>query len=319
MFQRKPPLDSHLQTALTRIHQLVGPLVSNVADFERQLAEPVRHALAYCNDLVMALPGPIAIDRRAFAVDPLVHAFFASPQDIEQMLGRSQPLRDYLGTAAPDGGDYFHALFATRRREKKTLGVAMSGDILRRDVEQTLLYFSDHTLAAVATDQESTREHLRSAAFDSLLMNFTSHVDHIRHERQGLHYERDLAQDHLRGGQLSERDDQMYHRRIAELDERIRQSTESLQPRLLVDALIDCLSEPNQSLRLDPVEIRVDRNGVIADTPDNDSPTIDVLDFPELIGRDRRRHVVMLACIPRAEAEHAIAKVEDEQRRFILI
>lgn len=291
----------------------------SVADFEKQLAEPVRHALAYCNDLVMALPGPIAIDRHAFSVDPLVHAFFASPQDIELMLGRSQPLRDYLRQSSFDEHDHFHALFATRRREKHTLGYALEGDMLRADVEQTLLYFSDHTLAAVAADQDSTRDYLRDAAFDSLVKNFVSHVDSIRQERQGLRSERDLAQDHLKGWQHDEREYSQYQRTVADIDERIRSTTESLQPRLLVDTLACCLRKPDQSLRLDPVEIRVDRNGVIADSPAITSPTIDILDFPELVGRDRRRHVVMLARIPREEAEHAIAKIEDEQRRFILI
>lgn len=299
--------------------QLVGPLVTSAPDFEKRLAEPVRHALAYCHELIDALPGPIEIDRRAFALDPLVHAFFASPADIEQMLGRSQPLRDYLKTSLLSDSDTFHALFATRRRQKHTLGVALEGDMVRRDVEQTLLYFSDHTLTAVSTDQESTRANLCEAAFDSLLKNFVAHVDYVRRERQGLHNERDIVQDHLKGRLQHDQERDEYQRSITELDERIRHATESLQPRLLIDTLADSLLAPDQSLRLDPVEIRVNRNGVIADTATDNAPTIDVLDFPELIGRDRRRHVVMLARIPREEAEHAIAKIQDEQRRFILI
>ena len=95
--------------------------------------------------------------------------------------------------------------------------------------------------------------------------------------------------------------------------------TDSLQPDRLVDALAAFLSEPKLALRLEPVRVQVDRNGVMADAlniPDGQEGS---LLFPELVGRDRRRYVVMPARIPREEAERAVAKILDQQRRFIII
>lgn len=310
---------------MVRIRDIVGPTIATVPDFEHRLSQPVQHALQYCDELILALPGPIEIDRRAFALDPLIHAFFATPQDIDLMFSRSQPLRDYLSSTSAGDSEFIHAMFAARRREKRTLGVVQEGEIMRRDVEQTLLYFSDHTLTAVSPRPDLTRSYLHQAVFDSLVKNFSSQIDSVRQERQGLHIERDLALDRINAPSNKEpnpHDASSYAEIIADLDAHIRQITATLQPKLLVDALAEFLMQPDKALRLTPVEVHVDRKGVIAptqvasNTPDS---LTDTLDFPELVGRDRRRHVVMLARIPRAEAEQAIEKIKDEQRRFILI
>jgi hypothetical protein len=67
------------------------------------------------------------------------------------------------------------------------------------------------------------------------------------------------------------------------------------------------------------VKLQVDRNGVLADALNKPDGEEGILHFPELVGRDRRRYVVMLARIPREEAERAVATVRDQQRRYILI
>lgn len=321
LFRRSPPLDPATRAALGRVTEMAGPLVASVSGFERRLVEPIQIALKHCDELVTALPGMIDINRRAFALDPLIHAFFATPLDIEEMLGRSQVLRDFLADSRSFGIEYLHALFATRRREKHVMGMALQGEMLRQDVPQTLLYFSSHTLTAVAEDQKATRALLGAAAFDSLLKSFFSRSEAARLERQELQGERDMVRAQLRGAPV--RGDAAiattYQQRLSELDQRLGAVSDSLQPEQLVSGLATFLSEPNQALRLEPVQVRVDRNGVMADGLEGSAGQEGSLTFPELVGRDRRRYVVMLARIPRDEAERAITRILDEQRRFILI
>ncbi|MCX7175707.1 MAG: hypothetical protein NT159_17645 [Proteobacteria bacterium] len=321
MLRSSPPLDPETRVALERVIATAGPLMASVSGFERRLAEPIQVALKYCDDLIATLPGMIDINRRAFALDPLVHAFFATPQDIEEMLGRSQTLREYLADPHSFGSEHFHALFAARRREKHVVGLALQGEILRQDVPQTLLYFSSQTLTAVAADLQATRDMLRAAAFDSLLQNFVSRADAMRLERQGFQGQCDLERARLKGLQGSTETSVVaeHQERLSGLELSIRTVTESLQPDRLVDALAEFLNEPERVLRLEPVKLQVDRNGVIADTLNTPTGREGSLYFPELVGRDRRRYVVMLARIPREEAERAVAKILDQQRRFILI
>lgn len=319
MLRRTPPLNAATRAAFGRIIELVGPLLASVAGVERRLASPVQGALEFCDGLVAALPGPIEINRRAFAIDPLVHAFFSTALDIDEMLGRSQTLRDFLANPEFPAGEHFHALFAARRREKRVMGLALQGEMLRREVPQDLLYFSSHTLTAVAADPQTTCHMLRIAAFESLLNSFVARVDAIRLERQSLHAERDVERAQSRERHTNGAVSAEHRGKLADLDARILGLTESLQPDLLVDALAALLLEPDKWLRLEPVKVRVDRNGVIADALHDPDGQDGSLSFPELVGRDRRRYVVMLARIPRNEAERAVANILDRQRRFIVI
>lgn len=321
MFRAGPPISPATHAALEQVKQVAGPLVASVSGFERRLAGPIEIALKHCEALIAALPDIIDINRGAFALDPLVHAFFAVPQEIEEMFARSQILRDVLTDPNSVGVGHFHAMFAARRREKQVMGLALQGEVLRQDVPQTLLYFSSHTLTAVAADLQTTRAMLNAAAFDSLLKSFFARADAIRLERQGLQGERDMQRARLRGLQGSAETSVIAEHQgiLAGQELGIRNLTESLEPARLVDALATFLNEPERALRLESVAVQVDRNGVMADKVGSCAGDETTLYFPELVGRDRRRYVVMLARIPRAEAESAVTRMRDQQRRYILI
>jgi hypothetical protein len=91
-----PPIDPAVAQGAGSSRRTGRPGAQMAPNFEKKLAFPLQHALGYCDGLVAALPGPIEINRQAFANDPLVHALFATAEDIDQMLGRSQAVRDFL-------------------------------------------------------------------------------------------------------------------------------------------------------------------------------------------------------------------------------
>lgn len=135
-----------LRQALDRISELVDPVLHAANHFEATLLQPVEHALGYCAGLVHSLPGPIDINRQAFASDPLVHALFATADDIAQTLGRSEAVRDFLKQPASLESDHFYAMFVARRQQKRQLGSEQHGEVIRNDVPQQVLYFSGQTL-----------------------------------------------------------------------------------------------------------------------------------------------------------------------------
>ena len=90
----------------------------------------------------------------------------------------------------------------------------------------------------------------------------------------------------------------VHTRHLEELDQRLRQSAESLMPDQLVEALAEFLHAPESSLALTPVSITVDRLGIVSDSGSNDA-NVHTLDFPELNARDKRHYLVILARISR--------------------
>ena len=315
-----PPLSPIISKALERVGELVDPFLKTNGGFEHKLAAPLEYALGYCDGLIAALPGPVDLTRQAFSTDPLVHALFATAEDIDQMLGRSQAVRDYLAEPCSWDSEYFYALFAARRQQKKQLGVAVEGEVLHNDVPQLVIYFSDQTLIEPACTLEITQERLRSRAIDSLLMSFHDHVESLRNERDGMRADLSVERAHLTvlRGRTEGREYEISTRHIAELDARLRESSESLLPENMLQTLADFLHAPEPSLNLAPVSITVDRLGIVSDSKPDDV-NVHTLNFPELSSRDKRLHLVMLARIRRDEAYEAVEKVRDQQHRFMLI
>lgn len=316
----EPPLERSVLQALERVAEMVDPLLRFAPGFEKHLGGPVRHALGYCDGLVAALPGPLDINRHAFANDPLVHSLFATADDIDQMLGRSQAVRDFLAEPCSWESDHFYAMFAARRQQKKQLGMEQQGDVIRNDVPQRVLYFSGQTLIEPSCQLATTLHGLRCKAFESLLHTFHSHLEALRHEREGLRADASVERAHLTvlRGSSGGHEYQVHTRHLADLDARLRENNEALMPAHLIAALADYLQAPEPALHLTPVTITVDRLGIIRDESAGDS-SVHTLNFPELTARDRRLHLAMLARISRDEALEAVEMVRDQEHRFMLI
>ena len=309
-----------VRKALDRIAELVDPLLKSAPGFERQLALPVEHALGYCEGLVAALPGPIDINRQSFADDPLVHALFATADDIDQMLGHSQAVRDFLAEPQSFEDDYFHALFAARRQQKKQFGIVRQGDVLQNDVPQLVVYFSSQTLVEPSCDLDTTRRNLRCKALESLLQTFHEHVESLRSERAGLRSDAALERGHLTvlRGQSPGPEYLTHTRQLSDLDARLRETATSLMPDQLLATLADFLRQPETSLSLAPVSITLDRLGVVNDQAVDDG-NVHTLDFPEFHGRDKRSYMAILARVRRDEAQAAVDLVRDQSRRYMII
>lgn len=321
----EPPLPPEVRHGIERCCDVVDPLLRGLGSCERRLGPAVAAAQAYCAEVVALLPDPVPVDRHAFANDPLVHAYFATADDLHQMLGKSRALRDYLQKEGALGGDYVYAMLAARQRCKKTLGVAMEGEVVRSDVPVEYLFFSDHTLASPADSVASLRQTLRQAAFDSLLRSFRDHLDALRGEKQELRSSLDRERDQVTvlrqspEGPTLEPVLEGHTRKIAELETRLRESMQSLQPEQIAAALGEFLKAPQQALQLNPVHITVDRSGRVLGDDVAPEPGIDRLDLWQLKARDRRNYVVFTAAIRRDEAEQAVAALEGLQLRSIVI
>lgn len=307
-----PPCDAATRTRVAHTVARVDPMIGQVSDHETVLAPVVRQAYDYCERLALAIPGPFPISRTAFASDPMIHALFGSAEDIETMLATSQCVRDYLSGEQGIPPDECCALLGMRRRITAGFGTRLSGDVIQRDEPQKTLTFADHTLAEPSPDLDTAHRRLADAMFDGLLKGFVNHVDEVREERQELRDSQAMERARARvAGPES------HTRRLAELEDRLRETVDALQPEHLLHTLVDYLSTPEVLLRLEPVQLWVDRFGVlIEDMHERDHA--DVVRFVELSTRDQRRWVVMVVKIAREDARAAMARF-DERRRYIVI
>lgn len=302
-----PATDPAIRQAIERALATVGPLLKSVSGCQRKLAPAVSHAMDYCAQLAAGIPGPIEVSSRAFSTDPLVHAMFAASADIDEMLGKSREVRDFLADPAHRAGDELFALLGMRQREKAVMGMALQGDMVQDQVPQRLLYFADHTLGELGSCREMTRERLQAAAFDGLAQSFAVRVAEWRQELEDSRIAWRAEQAAVAGS--AER------RQAAEARQRL--ATEALAPERLLEAFAEWLLTSESRLHLKPTVVTVDRMGVISRTPSTDG-NFSTLSFPELVGRDRRHWIVVLAKIARQDAEDALRRRQESNRYLII-
>lgn len=304
--------------AIEKIVDRVDPKLRVVPGYQRKLAKAVREAVEYCDTLVAAIPGPVEVDVKAFGSDPLVHAFFAAPEDIARMLGTSREMTKFITAPENQGSDEIYALIGMRRKEKTVVAPALQGEFVREGVPQRLLYFADHTLRELSSDPENTRNGLRHSACDSLAASFAVHLDTLRSEKLDVHmaWEQERAFARSMAAQAASEADAHAHRKL-EIEESLREMASSMEPAHVLDALAEWLGNPEPRLRLVSTSVCVDRLGVLSQ-PIPGNPDVQMLNFPELVGRDRRHWIVLLVRIPRDEAIRA-QKDYGQANRYIII
>lgn len=289
------------------------PRLALYSGWQKRLLPAVRVSWSYARRMVDALPGPICVCRHAFAEDPLVHALFASAADIPGTLAKSRELRQFLAKPGVRAADKCYALLGMRRQEKKVLGAALWGDLVRGDSPQTLLYFIDHTLRGLSVDLDDTRRQLQQAAFDGLLQGLRRQREDMQMRRDEIHGRLEFLRAKLK---VSPADTAM-SAEMAACKEEWHKLNEHLAPNHLLDDFEAWFMNPAERLRLDPVEVTVDGMGVEAEKamPGRGWHT---LNFPELVGRDRRRWIVVLIAIPMDEAFEALERQEQASRYIVI-
>jgi len=321
-FKPAPPPDPAIEKALARVYELVDPMLNTLPALQKTLEPVLAHTLGYCQSIVDNLPGPFEIDRQAFSVSPLVHALFATVEDIALMLAKSQEACQCLLTDAAPEVEFVYAMLAARWQRKKSLGMAYDGEMLQSDALIETLVFADHVLVQPAESLAAAREKLCQTAFDSLLKTFRVRLIEKRDERALLQGEKARERDQINVMRSMGKADKLeeHTRRLQDVEMRLRENIEALRPENIIAPLTEFLATPEKYLRLEAMRITVDRSGIVAGNGQAGATgQTETLDFQEIIGRERRRYVGMLVKIRRSDVLEAMQVMKDVQQRYLII
>src|ERR1700758_670099 len=74
----------------------LGPHLRLAPDCEARMAPAVRRSLGFLRELVGDMQAPREASAAAWATDPYIHAFFATPDDVCPVFSHSEALRAYF-------------------------------------------------------------------------------------------------------------------------------------------------------------------------------------------------------------------------------
>ena len=173
-----------------------------------------------------------------------------------------------------------------------------AGEVIRREVAQRGVCFTDHTLSGPAPTEEDARQLLVWNLFDSLVERLAERLAARQRTREELQKVKDYLGAQLRSADAGRRP--ALQQRLDALLADLAKAHAALDLRRLAGDFDEILLSPEHYLSLEHVTLRLDGMGVLR--ADDTGANTHALDFTDLIGRDRRRWtVVMVRCHPRPE------------------
>jgi hypothetical protein len=240
--------------------------------YKKSLRPAIIHAIDHVMAMVDHLPPPLELSRRSFGSNAEVSNYFASVEDMEEILSRDAEMRQWQKSSDNVLAERVVMLLIMVMRERNVLGVALEGSEVRRDVAQVTVSFSKHRTVDPTAVEDDTRRLLKRRAFDHLLSLALGSIAAGHSERRDLERERDLLRlkvAALAGGRWGFGDDttgeatdpETVQQRLAEIDTQLGTlGTGLLQSNL--DTLIDVLSRAEENFRWETLPLCIDRQGV---------------------------------------------------------
>jgi hypothetical protein len=302
------PLDPRVEQLLARAIEGVDPRLKAFGNYPRSYRPAITRATRYATKLAGSLPPCIDLSPARFAQEPLLHALFSDVAAIHQTVRDSREIKQYCREhGSPQSGEIF-ALMGMRRHEKSVIGREMKGDEVQPDVQQTMVYFDDHTLTLPSTSPESFMQRLEENLFDSLMHSFGEQLAQALAQKSELETERDILVARQRSSQSSDEEMQekipAIRRQLQKLDDEYALNNYS-------ELLNRFMDERQQYLRLERREIPIDMRGVMRESSGRLAGRFT---FYDLIGRDRRRWTLCPVRLPVDELYEAMHCAGTQER-----
>ena len=151
------PEQQLLADMIEMIVDTVEPRVRLHASYRKELQDCVRATIAFLRGVGKTPLEPVLLTRANWNEDARVNAFFARADDVPAFLGRSKELRAFFDDPANAEVVEAFALLGMKKEEKTIFAPSFEDGMLKQEVAQTAVNFSDHRLVAPSASEQQTR------------------------------------------------------------------------------------------------------------------------------------------------------------------
>jgi hypothetical protein len=273
--RRHQRVDAAVDKEIQRlIHETDGRL-SFIANFRKEIEPALRYCMAYINRQMRQIPGPVALSPKHWNDQPLLNAFFVSPQAVSDVLLSSNALKKFFRIEQRVEAI---ALLTARRRDKMIFGTERNGEIVRRDVPQKVVFFEDLQVICPAEDLKESRENLRHHVLREILELTLNRIDDLQSYKAELKEQQCLLAFKCRDSNASDSMSQE-NQKVGEKDgsgearsilaalnqriEDIENDVDTVKGRLTL--FTEVLRNPNAHLKINAVSLKLSRLGIRLD------------------------------------------------------
>ena len=234
-----------------------------VDDYADKLREHVRALHNHVLQIADQIPPPVDLNLDAFGTNPLVNALFVNSNDIDKLFNTDPDVGVFFRAHSQHQVPVMYALLTAGKSEKGTLGIAMQGDMLIREVPQQAVNFSSHKIHAPCTSSAELSVALKEYLF--------GRVVGIIKQEMTLH----MTHEAFKPGDVS------YESKVKSL----------ANPDVYLDTLIKYLEVPAKLLSIDRIHFKLSKLGIKLE--DGDRQSANEFDIHELTWSNNTRNVLL--------------------------
>lgn len=251
------------------------PNIHYVSNYQKKLMPAVEHTLEYANGMILQMPQPVPIQSDAWNTNPFIRAIFLDNRQFLHFFSENKRLQTFFKNS---DAARCCALLVMTRENRKMLGVETDGEIIKRDVLQTSINFTDHQIVAPMATEEETRKELslrmlsllashcledihslvalkKDMETEKRMLEMTWHLQEarIRSQKSILPDAADDAEETGKGPEM-----------IEQLDRKIEKvRVELYKPEDYLNKVTDLLYHPERFLKAELVRLRVSDMNII--------------------------------------------------------
>ena len=305
---------SLVEAAIERVVDATDPRLRAFPGYRKRLYSAVECSLKHIQELVDGLPEPVEISRSSFSKDARLRAFFASPTRLQEAIARAPSVVEYLENRRGPFPDRIYGLLAPEMTERRTLGMELQGDHVRRDVLQDVIDFSDFRFLGASGSEVEAREGIKRRAFDFLTQLALKHMMSLKEKRTELEQQKRLLQRKLDAMQAGNwgLEPMLSKTEVNHPDYRtLGQQIETVEAELMkmpcskagLEQRFGCINavfeEPEDGINVREIALYLDAMSVKVENPDSiDEPPIRLNEFFSSGGQKR---VALFGYFPRNE------------------
>ena len=195
--RRAEPEPADDEQAKEIVERIVGlcPSLRLARNYAARLRPAAQHTIAYLDRLVDELPPAREASASAWATDPYIHAFFATPDEVCVPFNRSHALNDMF-SAHPLADEVF-AVLGMAIDERHIFGVGQHGETTQTDIAQTTISFSDHQVRVCGESEAALRREIVLRIVDQLVLEGIGKIEADTARQDALERERALLKTRL--------------------------------------------------------------------------------------------------------------------------
>ena len=248
--------------------------------------------MKYADELIIQMPAPVSIEVDSWNSNPFIRTTFLNNEEFKYFFSEHKTLKDFFQKT---NASRCCALLVMNRKDKKVFGVEMDGEILKRDVLQTTVDFSDHQIVAPAISEEETRKELSFRVLSMLATQSLEEILSLIESKKDMETEKRIleikfnmrdARVRSRKSFLPDKSDNTgkaseAHEMLGELDRKIAKARLELdEPEDYLNRITELLYHPEQFLRSEPVRMFVNDMNIV--TKNELQGNVDEIRFTEL-------------------------------------